>query len=388
MNLHEHQAKELLARFGVAVPKGAVALSDAEIGDAVRAVPGPAWVVKAQIHAGGRGKAGGIRIAQSAADAETATRALLGTTLVTPQTGPGGRQVRRVYVEQGLSIDRELYLGLLVDRAATRVAMMASTEGGMEIEEVAARTPDRILRASFDPMTGMLPFHARRMALGLGLRGAQVASAMRLMLAAHRAFLACDASLIEINPLAVSGDDVLALDAKIALDDNALFRHRDLADLRDEAEEDPAEIIAQRNNISYVKLGGDIGCLVNGAGLAMATMDLIQYHGGAPANFLDVGGGAPKTRVVEAFKIILRDTDVRGILVNIFAGINRCDVVASGIVEAAAELGVRVPMVVRLEGTKVEEGRSILAASGLKLAAASGLTDAAEKIVAATRAAA
>jgi succinyl-CoA synthetase beta subunit len=313
---------------------------------------------------------------------------LLGKTLVTPQTGPAGKTVRRVYVEQGLAIDRELYLSLLVDRASARVAMMASTEGGMDIEEVAARTPEKILRVTFDPFTGMLPFHARRAALALGLRGVQVKSAMALMLAAYRAFIECDASLIEINPLAVSGDAVVPVDAKIVIDDNALFRRKDLAAMRDETEEEPAEIVAQQNSLTYIKLDGDIGCLVNGAGLAMATMDIIKFHGGEPANFLDVGGGAPKQRVVEAFKIILRDPNVRGILVNIFAGINRCDVVAAGIVEAAAELGVGVPMVVRLEGTKVDEGRSILSASGLEIVAAHGLTDAAEKIVAATRAAA
>lgn len=388
MNLHEYQAKQLLARFGVSVPTGAMLSDAAEVNAVVSSVPGPTWVVKAQIHAGGRGKAGGVKVVHSSGDAEAAARELLGKTLVTPQTGPAGKTVRRVYVEQGLAIDRELYLSLLVDRASARVAMMASTEGGMDIEEVAARTPEKILRVTFDPFTGMLPFHARRAALALGLRGVQVKSAMALMLAAYRAFIECDASLIEINPLAVSGDAVVPVDAKIVIDDNALFRRKDLAAMRDETEEEPAEIVAQQNSLTYIKLDGDIGCLVNGAGLAMATMDIIKFHGGEPANFLDVGGGAPKQRVVEAFKIILRDPNVRGILVNIFAGINRCDVVAAGIVEAAAELGVGVPMVVRLEGTKVDEGRSILSASGLEIVAAHGLTDAAEKIVAATRAAA
>ncbi|MDA0653913.1 MAG: ADP-forming succinate--CoA ligase subunit beta [Proteobacteria bacterium] len=388
MNLHEYQAKQLLAGHGVPVPKGVVVLAAADAEAAAAALDGPVWVVKAQIHAGGRGKAGGVKVVKSAADAVKAARDILGMTLVTPQTGPGGKEVHRVYIEQGVAIDRELYLSVLVDRASKRVNMMASTEGGMDIEEVAAKTPDKILRVVIDPAVGIMPFHARKLAFGLGLKGGQVRAGVKLMIAAYNAFIATDASLVEINPLVVSGDDVLAVDAKIVIDDNGLFRQQEIAALRDESEEDPSEILAQENSLNYIKLDGDIGCLVNGAGLAMATMDIIKFHGGDPANFLDVGGGAPKERVVEAFKIILRDPNVRGILVNIFAGINRCDVVAAGVVEAVKEVGITVPMVVRLEGTLVDEGRKILNDSGLAIIAATGLADAAEKIVAATREAA
>lgn len=385
MNLHEYQSKELLAKHGVRIPKGSVVLEAVEAEEVVHRLDGPVWVVKAQIHAGGRGKAGGVKVVKSAADAVQAVTDILGMTLVTPQTGAAGKEVSRVYVEQGVDIDRELYLSVLVDRASKRVTVMASTEGGMDIEDVAAKTPEKILRVIIDPATGMLPFHARALAFGLGLKGAQVRAGTKLMLAAYAAFIACDASLVEINPMVVSGEDVIAVDAKINIDDNALFRQQEIASMRDETEEDPAEIIAQQNNLNYIKLDGDIGCLVNGAGLAMATMDIIKFHGGEPANFLDVGGGAPRERVVEAFKIILRDPNVRGILVNIFAGINRCDVVAEGVVEAVREVGIDVPMVVRLEGTKVEEGKKILSESGLAIIAADGLTDSAEKIVAATR---
>ena len=385
MNLHEYQAKELLARHGARIPNGGVVLRAGDAEEVVHRLDGPAWVVKAQIHAGGRGKAGGVKVVKSAADAVQAVTDILGMTLVTPQTGAAGKEVRRVYVEQGVDIDRELYLSVLVDRASKRVTVMASTEGGMDIEDVAAKTPEKILRVIIDPATGMLPFHARALAFGLGLKGGQVRSGTKLMLAAYAAFIACDASLVEINPMAVSGEDVIAVDAKINIDDNGLFRQQEIASMRDETEEDPAEIIAQKNNLNYIKLDGDIGCLVNGAGLAMATMDIIKFHGGEPANFLDVGGGAPRERVVEAFKIILRDSNVRGILVNIFAGINRCDVVAEGVVEAVKEVGIDVPMVVRLVGTKVEEGKKILSESGLAIIAADGLTDSAEKIVAATR---
>ena len=388
MNLHEYQAKQLLAGHGVPVPKGVAVLAAADADAAAAELAGPVWVVKAQIHAGGRGKAGGVKVVKSAADAVKAAKDILGMTLVTPQTGPGGKEVRRVYIEQGVAIDRELYLSVLVDRASKRVNMMASTEGGMDIEEVAAKTPDKILRVIIDPAVGIMPFHARKLAFGLGLKGGQVKAGVKLMIAAYNAFIATDASLVEINPLVTSGDEVLAVDAKIVIDDNSLFRQKDIAALRDESEEDPSEILAQQNSLNYIKLDGDIGCLVNGAGLAMATMDIIKFHGGDPANFLDVGGGAPKERVVEAFKIILRDPNVRGILVNIFAGINRCDVVAAGVVEAIKEVGITVPMVVRLEGTLVEEGRQILRDSGLAIIAATGLADAAEKIVAATREAA
>ena len=385
MNLHEYQAKELLASYGVPVPKGTAVLEKEEIEQAVNDLEGPVWVVKAQIHAGGRGKAGGVRVVRSASEAVQAANEILGMTLVTPQTGPLGKKVNRVYIEQGVRIERELYLGVLVDRATKRVTVMASTEGGMEIEEVAAKTPEKILRVTIDPATGMLPFHGRQLAFGLGLRGTQVRSAVQLMLAAYTAFEKSDASLLEINPLVVSGQDLIAVDAKMSLDQNGLFRQKGIAAMRDETEEDPAEILAQKHELNYIKLDGNIGCLVNGAGLAMATMDIIKFHGGDPANFLDVGGGAPKDRVVEAFKIILRDSNVRGILVNIFAGINRCDVVAEGVVGAVKEVGIEVPLVVRLAGTKVEEGKKILANSDLDIITADGLTDAAEKIVLATR---
>ena len=385
MNLHEYQAKELLARFGVSVPKGKVVLAADDIDAAVDAVGGPVWVVKAQIHAGGRGKAGGVKVVKSAQDAQKAARDILGMKLVTPQTGARGKEVHRVYIEEGVKIDRELYVSILLDRATKRLTMMASTEGGMEIEEVAAKTPEKIIHVTIDPASGISAFHARKLAFGLGLKGGQVRSATKLLLAACKAYTACDATVLEINPLVVSGDDVIAVDAKMNIDDNSLFRQRDIAAMRDETEEDPAEIVAQKNNISYIKLDGDIGCLVNGAGLAMATMDIIKVHGGEPANFLDIGGGAPKERVVEAFKIILGDPHVRGILMNIFAGINRCDVVAAGVVAAVKEVGIKVPLVVRLEGTLVDEGKKILADAGLAVIPADGLADAAKKIVAATR---
>ena len=386
MNLHEYQAKALLARYGVPVPNGQVILDASDVEAAVASVDGPVWVVKAQIHAGGRGKAGGVRVVRSKTDALRAATEIFGKTLVTPQTGKAGKQVHRVYVEQGVEIDRELYFAVLIDRATRRVTLMASTEGGVEIEEVAARTPEKILKVHIDPAAGIQSFHARKLAFGLGLAGAQIKAAAQFVAAAYEAFIACDASLIEINPLVVSGDSLIAVDAKMRIDDNSLFRQKEIAGMRDETEEDPAEIIAQQNDLNYIKLDGNIGCLVNGAGLAMATMDIIKFHGGEPANFLDVGGGATKERVVQAFKIILTDPAVRGILVNIFAGINRCDVVAAGVVEAVKEVGMKVPLVVRLEGTKVDEGKQILRESGLALIAADGLADSAEKIVAATRA--
>ena len=386
MNLHEYQAKELLARYRVPVPKGKVIFDASDAEAAVAEVGGPVWVVKAQIHAGGRGKAGGVRVVKYQADAVCTAKEILGMTLVTPQTGKAGKEVHRVYIEQGIQIDRELYLAVLIDRATRRVTLMASTEGGVDIEEVAAKTPERILKVHIDPATGLRSFHARKLAFGLGLGGVQIKAVAQLCAAAYEAFVAYDASLVEINPLVISGDSFVAVDAKMRVDDNSLFRQKEIAGMRDETEENPAEIIAQQNSLNYIKLDGDIGCLVNGAGLAMATMDIIKFHGGEPANFLDVGGGAPKERVVEAFKIILTDAAVRGILVNIFAGINRCDVVAAGVVEAVKEVGIKVPLVVRLEGTKVEEGKQILRESGLSLIAAEGLTDSADKIVAATRA--
>ena len=386
MNIHEYQAKSLLAGFGVAVPSGALAERSADIARVVAEVGGPVWVVKAQIHAGGRGKGGGVIVTKSAADAEAAAEKILGMNLVTHQTGPEGKQVNKVYIEQGIDIARELYLSLLIDRTTSRVTLMASTEGGMDIEEVAAKTPEKILTVTVDPVTGLQPYNCRTLAFGMGLEGPQVRAATKLMMGLYKAFIATDASLMEINPLAVTGDgDVIALDAKANFDDNSLFRHKEISDLRDLTEEDASEILAQENELNYIKLDGDIGCLVNGAGLAMATMDIIKFHGGDPANFLDVGGGAPKDRVIQAFKIILSDPNVRGILVNVFAGINRCDVIAEGVVAAAAEIGVKVPLVVRLEGTKVEEGRKILADSPLSIITANGLADAAEKIVSATR---
>ncbi|MBM3517524.1 MAG: ADP-forming succinate--CoA ligase subunit beta [Alphaproteobacteria bacterium] len=382
MNIHEHQAKELLAKHGVAVPKGRAAFSLAEVERALTELSGPPWIVKAQIHAGGRGKAGGIKITQTQGAALDAARTLLGATLVTRQTGSAGRVVRRLYIEEGVAIARELYLGLLLDRRAGRPVMMASAEGGMDIEEVAARTPQKILRAVIDPAIGMMPHHGRRLAYGLGLSGEAAGKAVRLMLGVWRTHQASDASLIEVNPLVVTtAGEVIALDAKITLDDNALFRHPEITALRDPDEEDPAERMAAENELNYIRLDGSIGCLVNGAGLAMATMDIIKLHGGEPANFLDVGGGATTERVREAFKIILADPKVRAILVNIFGGIMRCDVIAEGIVAAANEVGLRVPLVVRLEGTNVTLGRQILARSRLDIVAANELDAAAAQAV-------
>ena len=389
MNIHEYQAKSVLAKYGVAVPTGYVATSEDEIVDIVGKTEGPVWVVKAQIHAGGRGKGGGVKVCKSVEEATEAARSILGMTLVTPQTGPGGKEVRRVYVEEGCDIARELYLGMLIDRATSRVTIMASTEGGMAIEEVAAESPEKILMVSIDPVAGIQPHHARRVAFGLGLEGKQVGLAVKFMMGLYRAFTETDASLIELNPLVVTKDgDVMALDAKMNFDDNALYRHPDIAEMRDESEDDPIEIEAQQHELSYVKLDGNIGCMVNGAGLAMATMDIIKLYGGEPANFLDVGGGATKERVTEAFKIILSDSNVEGILVNIFGGIMRCDTIAEGVVAAAKEVSLDVPLVVRLEGTNVDLGRKILAESGLPIISGDDLGDAAEKIVAEVREAA
>ena len=389
MNVHEYQAKSILARYGVAVPKGAVAAREDEIARAVGEIEGPVWVVKAQIHAGGRGKGGGVKACGSAEQAIAAARGMMGMTLTTPQTGPEGKLVRKVYVEEGCDIARELYLGALVDRATSRVTIMASTEGGMEIEEVAAESPEKIRMAAVDPATGIQPHHARRVAFGLGLDGGQASAAARLVTGLYRAFDDTDASLIEINPLVVTGNGgVMALDAKMNFDDNALYRHADIADMRDESEEDPTELRARGHELSYIKLDGNIGCLVNGAGLAMATMDIVKLYGGEPANFLDVGGGATRERVTEAFKIILSDGNVAGILVNIFGGIMRCDTIAEGVVAAAREIGLDVPLVVRLEGTNVDLGKRILAESGLPIVSGDDLADAAEKIVAAVKEAA
>ena len=389
MNIHEYQAKTLLAGFGVAVPKGGVAYTAKEAEAKAKELGGPVWVVKAQIHAGGRGKGGGVKVVKSIDDVVETAKAMVGMTLVTHQTGPEGKEVKRVYVEEGCDIARELYLGMLIDRASSRITIMASTEGGMEIEEVAAKTPEKILMVAIDPATGIQPFHARRIAFGLGLEGGQISSCVKFVLAMYEAFTALDASIVEINPLVVTGDGaVMALDAKMGFDDNALFRHRDIEELRDEDEEDPAELEAARHELNYIKLDGSIGCMVNGAGLAMATMDIIKLHGGAPANFLDVGGGATKERVTTAFKIILSDVNVEGILVNIFGGIMRCDVIAEGVVAAAREVSLTVPLVVRLEGTNVDLGKKIMRESGLPILSADNLADAAEKVVKAVKEAA
>jgi len=386
MNIHEHQAKEVLGKFGVAVPRGSVAYSVAEAVRVAEELGGRVWVVKAQIHAGGRGKAGGVKLAKSLDEVESLAGELLGKVLVTHQTGPGGKEVQRLYIEEGCDIGRELYLGAVVDRGSGRVALMGSTEGGVEIEKVAAETPEKIVTVSIDPVAGLQPFHARRLAFGLGLAGDQVGKAVRFITALYDAMQATDASMVEINPLVITGSgDVVALDAKMNFDDNALFRHPEIAALRDPSEEDPAELRASEAELNYIKLDGNIGCMVNGAGLAMATMDIIKLNGGEPANFLDVGGGATAERVTTAFKIILDDDNVKGILINIFGGIMRCDVIAEGVVTAAREVQLSVPLVVRLEGTNVDLGKKILADSGLPIVSADDLGDAAAKIVAAVQ---
>jgi len=395
MNIHEYQAKSLLQKFGVAVPKGGVAYTPEEAEKVARSLAGPVYVVKAQIHAGGRGAGrfqdnpqgkGGVRVVKSPAEVAKNAAEMLGHVLITKQTGAKGREVKRVYVEEGCDIQRELYLGLLVDRKTARITMMASTEGGMEIEEVAAKHPEKILRVAIDPATGIEDFHARKLAFGLGLEGKQVTAATKFMLGMYRAFTSLDASVVEVNPLVVTGTgEVLALDAKMNFDDNALFRHKEVEEMRDEAEEDPTELEAAKHSLNYVKLDGNIGCMVNGAGLAMATMDIIKLYGGAPANFLDVGGGATKERVTTAFKLILSDPHVEGILVNIFGGIMRCDVIAEGIVAAAREVSLHVPLVVRLEGTNVRLGKKILGESGLAILSGDNLADAAEKVVRAVK---
>jgi succinyl-CoA synthetase beta subunit len=386
MNIHEYQAKALLAKYGVAVPRGGVAYTPEEARQRAQELGGAVWVVKAQIHAGGRGKAGGVKLAKSLDQVAELAKGMIGAKLVTHQTGPQGREVKRVYIEEGCDIARELYLGMLVDRATGRITLMASSEGGVDIEEVAAKTPEKILRVAIDPAMSMREFHARRLAYGLGLKGEQVGSAVKFMTGMYKAFTELDASIVEINPLVVTGKDaVLALDAKMNFDDNALFRHKDVAALRDEDEEDPVELEAAKHDLNYVKLDGNIGCMVNGAGLAMATMDIIKLYGGSPANFLDVGGGASRERVTAAFKLILADPNVEGLLVNIFGGIMRCDVIAEGVVAAAKDVGLHVPLVVRLEGTNVALGKKILADSGLPIVSADNLADAAEKVVKAVK---
>jgi succinyl-CoA synthetase beta subunit len=389
MNIHEYQAKQLLSRFGVSIPRGIVAYTAKEAEQAARSLGGLVCVVKAQIHAGGRGKAGGVKLVRSAAEARAAAAELLGKKLVTHQTGPAGREVKRVYVEEGRNIARELYVSLLVDRGTGRVTILASAAGGMDIEEVAAKSPEKLIKVAIDPAIGCEPFYARKVAFGLGLTGDAANKAVAFIGGLYKAFVDLDASLVEINPLVVTAeDDVIALDAKMTFDENALFRHKEIEDLRDLDEEDPAEAEAARNGLNYIRLDGNIGCMVNGAGLAMATMDTIKMSGGEPANFLDVGGGATRERVTTAFKLIVGDPKVEGVLVNIFGGIMRCDVIAEGIVAAVREVNLVVPLVVRLEGTNVELGKEMLERSGLKIIAASSLEDAAKKIVKAVKAAA
>jgi succinyl-CoA synthetase beta subunit len=401
MNIHEYQAKELLTKFGVPVPAGHAAMSVDDAVEAARKLPGPLWVVKSQIHAGGRGKGkfkelgpdakGGVRLAHSIEEVRAHSAEMLGKTLVTVQTGPQGKQVNRLYITDGVDIEKEFYLALLVDRESGRIAIVASTEGGMDIEKVAHDTPEKIETIAIDPATGLMPHHGRAVAAALGLKGDLAKQAAKVLAKLYDAFVGTDASQIEINPLAITGPkegesaQLMVLDAKVGFDNNAEFRHPDLEQMRDISEEDPIEVEASKYDLAYIKLDGDIGCMVNGAGLAMATMDIIKLEGGQPANFLDVGGGASKEKVTAAFKIILSDPSVKGILVNIFGGIMRCDVIAEGIVEAAREIHLSDPLVVRLEGTNVQQGKDILAMSGLPIVAADDLGDAAKKIVAAVK---
>ena len=385
MNIHEYQAKEILKRYGVPVPVGKVASTLQEVKTAAAELGGRC-VVKAQIHAGGRGKAGGVKLASSPEDAEKKASEILGKTLVTHQTGPEGRQVRRVLVEQGVNIERELYLGMVLDRARSRVTVICSSEGGVEIEEVAATHPEKILKEVIDPAVGLQPFQCRRLAFALGVPPEVMGKTVAMMQALYHAFDECDCSIAEINPLILTKEgQVMALDAKMSFDSNALFRHKEILALRDLNEEDPREIEASKYDLSYISLDGNIGCMVNGAGLAMATMDIIKLCGGEPANFLDVGGGADKERVAQAFKLILSDARVRGVLINIFGGIMRCDVLAQGVVDAARDLSIKVPLVVRMLGTNVELGRKILADSGLPIISAETMAEAAEKIVQAVK---
>ena len=387
MNIHEYQAKELLKAAGLPVLRGGVAYTAAEAAEVAKGLPGPVYVVKAQIHAGGRGKGGGVKVVKSIDDVTAAAKKMLGMRLVTHQTGPQGQEVRRIYIEDGCDISRELYLGMLIDRSTSCVTIMASTEGGMDIEEVAAQHPEKIMRVVVDPAIGFQAFQGRQIAFALGLEGKQIGKAVELVGTLYKAFLDLDASIVEINPLVVTkSGDILPLDAKMNFDDNAMFRQKEVEALRDTGEEDPTEKRAKDNDLSYVKLTGNIGCMVNGAGLAMATMDIIKLYGGDPANFLDVGGGATKERVAEAFRIILSDPNVEGILVNIFGGIMRCDVIAEGVITAARELGMTMPLVVRLEGTNVDKGKKLLRESGLNIIAADNLGDAAAKVVSAVKA--
>ena len=382
MNIHEYQGKEILRKYGVAVPNGKVAFSPDEAVKVAKELGSNVTVVKAQIHAGGRGKAGGVKIAKNLDEVRTYAKELLGKILVTHQTGPEGKEVKRLYIEEGSDIQKEYYLSLVLDRATSRVTMMGSEEGGMDIEEVAETNPEKIFKEVVDPVVGLTSFQARRMAFNMNIPANLVGKAVKLMLGLYQAFIDKDASIVEINPLAVTGQgDVVALDAKFNFDANALYRHKDIVELRDFDEEDPKEIEASKYDLSYISLEGNIGCMVNGAGLAMATMDTISYYGGSPANFLDVGGGATAEKVTEAFKIILSDSNVKGIFVNIFGGIMKCNIIAEGVVTAAKEIGLAVPLVVRLEGTNVELGKEILNASGLNIVAADSMADGAQKIV-------
>ncbi|MDF0596434.1 ADP-forming succinate--CoA ligase subunit beta [Psychromarinibacter halotolerans] len=396
MNIHEYQAKALLREYGCPVSDGRVVLNAADAKTAAGELDGPLWVVKAQIHAGGRGKGsfkeaeagekGGVRLAKSVEEAADEAKKMLGKTLVTHQTGPAGKQVNRIYIEDGSDIERELYLALLVDRQTSRVSFVCSTEGGMDIEEVAASTPEKILSFSVDPATGYQPFHGRRVAFSLGLEGPAQKQCVKLMGQLYKAFVEKDMEMLEINPLILMpGGNLKVLDAKLGFDGNAMYRQADVANLRDETEEDPKELAASKYDLNYIALDGEIGCMVNGAGLAMATMDIIKLYGAEPANFLDVGGGATKEKVTEAFKIITSDKNVKGILVNIFGGIMRCDVIAEGVIAAVKEVGLEVPLVVRLEGTNVDKGKEIIANSGLNVIAADDLKDGAEKIVKAVK---
>jgi succinyl-CoA synthetase beta subunit len=383
MKIHEYQGKAILARYGVPVPRGEVAFTAAEAREAATRLGGGVVVVKAQIHAGGRGKGGGVKVVKNAAEAEAAAARMLGTRLVTHQTGPDGQVVGRVLVEEGLRIKRELYLALLIDRSTERPVMMASQEGGVEIEKVAAETPEKIHKVFIHPTAGLAPFQTRQLAFALGLEGTQVGQAGRLMTAIWQAFRGSDASLVEINPLIVTEEgNLLALDAKINFDDNALYRHKDFVELRDLAEEAPLEVEASQYSLNYIKLDGTIGCMVNGAGLAMATMDIIKLAGGEPANFLDVGGGASAEQIKNAFRILMSDTNVKAVLINIFGGILRCDILAEGVIAAVRDLGVRVPIVIRMEGTNVERGKQMLHESGLNFTTADTMGEAAEKVVA------
>jgi succinyl-CoA synthetase beta subunit len=383
MKIHEYQAKALLARHGVPVPRGEVAFTPEEVHDIAKRLGGPVSVVKAQIHAGGRGKAGGVKLAKSGEEAETIARGLIGKTLVTYQTGPDGQKVSRILVEEGLAIDRELYLGLVVDRSTQKIVLMVSQEGGVEIERVAEKTPEKIFKAYINPGVGLAPFQAQQLGFALGLSGDSLPKFVKVLEAVYKAFIETDASMIEVNPLILTkGGDLLALDAKVSFDDNAVYRHPDLKELRDASEEDPLEVEASKFSLNYIRLDGNIGCMVNGAGLAMATMDIIKLAGGSPANFLDVGGGANAEQIRNAFKILMSDKNVKAVLINIFGGILRCDVLAQGVVTAVTELGVPVPIVIRMKGTNVEEGKKILADSGLNFTTADTMSEAADKVVA------